>query len=209
MTVENPVLLAIVGGAHGIKGECRVKSFTEEPEAFGRYGPLFDKAGKRYTVKSARPQKNMLLVRFAEVADRNEAERLNGTELFVDRSVLPEALDDGEFYLEDLVGLEARDLAGEPIGRVVAVHNFGAGDILEIAPGKGQTVMIPFTEAAVPELDPASGIVTVDPLAAGLVDTGEEEDGDRDEAEAIGDDSANDHADIIAPGRAGSREKSS
>ena len=173
-TERHPVLLAIVGGAHGIRGECRVKSFTEEPEAFGRYGPLFDKAGKHYTVKSARPQKNMLLVRFAEVADRNEAERLNGTELFVDRSVLPEALDDGEFYLEDLVGLEARTLAGELIGRVVAVHNFGAGDILELAPDKGQTVMIPFTEAAVPELDPASGVVTVDPVAAGLVDTGED-----------------------------------
>ena len=171
-----PVLLAVIGGAHGIRGECRVKSFTEEPEAFGRYGPLFDAKGNRYTVKAARPQKNVLLVRFAEVADRNQAERLNGTELFVDRSLLPETEDDDEFYLEDLIGLEARSVDGDLIGRVFAVHNFGAGDILEIAPPKGPTVMIPFSEAAVPGLDLAAGTISVDPVAAGLVASEDDED---------------------------------
>lgn len=175
-----PVLLAVIGGAHGIRGECRVKSFTEEPEAFGRYGPLFDGKGNRYTVKAARPQKNVLLVRFAEVADRNHAERLNGTELFVDRSLLPAPEDDDEFYLEDLIGLDVRAVDGDAIGRVVAVHDFGAGDILEIAPPKGPTVMIPFSEAAVPELDLEAGFLVVEPLAAGLVDA---DDGEADDAE--------------------------
>ncbi len=176
------VLLAVVGGAHGIRGECRVKSFTDVPEDFARYGPLFDEKGNRYTVKAARPQKNMLLVRFAEVQDRNQAERLNGTELFVDRAALPETEEDDEFYLEDLEGLEARSVTGETIGRVVAVYNFGAGDILEIAPKKGATVMIPFSEAAVPELDLEAGTLTVEPLAAGLIDSDEAEDHDAEDA---------------------------
>ncbi|TFF21646.1 ribosome maturation factor RimM [Jiella endophytica] len=185
-----PVILAVVGGAHGIRGECRVKSFTEEPEAFGRYGPLFDAKGNRYTVTSARPQKNMLLVRFAEVTDRNGAERLNGTELFVDRSVLPETEEDDEFYLEDLVGLMALSVTGETIGAVVAVHDFGAGDILELAPERGATVMIPFSEAAVPELDIEAGTLTVEPVAAGLADTvDEDEDEEPGDGEPDGSDS--------------------
>lgn len=171
MTLENPILMAVIGGAHGIRGECRVRSFTEEPGAFGAYGPLFDAKGNRYTVKSARPQKNVLLVRFEEVSDRSHAERLNGTELFVDRALLPATEDEEEFYLEDLVGLAAATADGEPVGEVIAVHNFGAGDILEIAPPEGATVMIPFSEAAVPDLDVEAGVLTVEPVAAGLVAT--------------------------------------
>ncbi|MCK5933945.1 MAG: ribosome maturation factor RimM [Fulvimarina manganoxydans] len=173
MTLQSPVLLAVIGGAHGIRGECRVKSFTEDPKAFASYGPLYDKAGQRYTVKAARPQKAMLLVRFAEVSDRTHAERLNGTELFVDRSVLPETEEEDEFYLDDLIGLFARQVSGEPIGEVVAVHNFGAGDILEIEPANGQTVMIPFSEAAVPEIDIEDGFILVEPYAAGLASSEE------------------------------------
>ncbi|MEE2953308.1 MAG: ribosome maturation factor RimM [Pseudomonadota bacterium] len=175
MTLQSPVLLAVIGGAHGIRGECRVKSFTEDPKAFASYGPLYDKAGQRYTVKAARPQKAMLLVRFAEVSDRTHAERLNGTELFVDRSVLPETEEEDEFYLDDLIGLFARQVSGEPIGEVVAVHNFGAGDILEIEPASGQTVMIPFSEAAVPEIDIEDGFILVEPYAAGLASIEEPE----------------------------------
>ena len=185
MTLPSPVLLAVIGGAHGIRGECRVKSFTEDPQAFASYGPLYDKAGQRYTVKAARPQKAMLLVRFAEVSDRTHAERLNGTELFVDRSVLPETEEEDEFYLDDLVGLFARQVSGEPIGEVVAVHNFGAGDILEIKPETGPTVMIPFSEAAIPEIDVDEGFLLVEPYAAGLAasDDAEEDDADRHDAE--------------------------
>ncbi|MCB8839619.1 ribosome maturation factor RimM [Aurantimonas sp. VKM B-3413] len=168
--LDHPVLLAVIGGAHGIRGECRVKSFTEDPAALGAYGPLFDAKGNRYTVKSARPQKTMVLVRFVEVADRNHAERLNGTELFVERALLPDPEGDGEFYLDDLIGLSVETVAGEPVGTVVAVHNFGAGDIVEIAPAGGRTVMIPFSEAAVPEIDGERGLMIVEPGAAGLTE---------------------------------------
>ncbi|WP_152047117.1 ribosome maturation factor RimM [Aureimonas psammosilenae] len=167
---SHPVLLGIVGGAHGLKGECRVSSFTAEPQDLGAYGPLFDKRGARYTVLSARIQKNVVVVRFEEVRDRDQAERLNGTELFVDRSSLPEDEEDDDFYIADLVGLQVVTVAGEAVGTVVAVHDFGAGDILEIAPERGQSVMIPFSEAAVPEVDLDGERIVVEPVAAGLVE---------------------------------------
>ncbi|MFD2238664.1 ribosome maturation factor RimM [Aureimonas populi] len=181
-SLPNPVLLATIGGAHGIKGEVRVKSFTGEPEDIGAYGPLFDAKGARYTVKSARLSKTVVIVRFAEVADRNHAERLNGTELFVDRSVLPREGED-EFYHSDLVGLVARRLDGEVIGEVIAFHDFGAGDILEIAPDGGASVMIPFTLEAVPEVDLDLGHILVEPVAAGLEGAVEVREGDAIEGE--------------------------
>lgn len=182
MKLENPVLLGVVGGAHGVRGEVRVKSYTDEPTDIGAYGPLQDETGNRYTVKSARAQKTVVVVKFDEVNDRNHAERLNGRELFVERSLLPEPEEDDEFYLDDLEGLSVETLAGEAVGIVVAVHNFGAGDILEVAPEEGATLMIPFSEAAVPELDLENGLMRVDPVAAGLVDDpdagNDENDGD-------------------------------
>lgn len=177
--LQAPVLIAVVGGAHGIRGEVRVKSFTEDPEDVGAYGPLFDAKGARYTVKSARFQKTVVIVRFAEVADRNHAERLNGTELFVDRSNLPDEGED-EFYQADLVGLVARTTDGAVIGEVVGFHDFGAGDILEIAPDGGASVMIPFTLQAVPEVDFDLGFILVEPVAAGLKDAVEVREGDAD-----------------------------
>ncbi|KAB0681210.1 ribosome maturation factor RimM [Aureimonas leprariae] len=175
-----PVLLGIVGGAHGLKGECRVSSFTADPCDLGAYGPLFDAAGNRYTVRSARPQKNVVVVRFAEVRDRDHAERLNGRELFVARDALPEEDDAGDFYVADLVGLAVVTLEGEAVGEVVAAHDFGAGDVLEIRPERGPTVMIPFSEAAVPEVDLEAGRIKVEPVAAGLAST---ERGEEDEPE--------------------------
>ncbi|WP_062226920.1 ribosome maturation factor RimM [Aureimonas frigidaquae] len=177
-----PVLLGVIGGAHGIRGECRVKSYTEDPEDLGAYGPLKDARGRVFTVLSARLQKNVVVVRFREVTDRNAAEALNGTELFIDRAHLP---DDGEdFYQADLIGLDARSTEGELLGEIIAFHNFGAGDILEIRSAAGGTVMIPFTQAAVPDIDLELGAITVEPVAAGLKDAvearpepGEEEGG--------------------------------
>lgn len=166
---QTPVLLGVVGGAHGIKGEVRVKSFTQDPLDIKAYGPLFDAAGNRYTIRSARVQKTVVVVRIAEVGDRNAAERLNGTELFVDRSVLPEE-DEDAFYQTDLVGLAVETGTGEAVGTVIAVHDFGAGDLLEIAPPRGASVMIPFSEAAVPEIDMERGVLVVEPLAAGLAE---------------------------------------
>lgn len=174
------VLFGIIGGAHGIKGEVRVKSYTEEPEDLGAYGSLSDEKGNRYTVVSARAQKNVLVVRFEEVRDRNHAERLNGTELFVPRSALPDEDDGEEFYQADLVGLVARTTEGVVLGEVTAFHNFGAGDILEIAPEDGASLMVPFSEAAVPEIDLDLGYLLVEPVAAGLKDAIEarEDEGD-------------------------------
>lgn len=174
MIVDRSVLLGIVGGAHGIRGECRVRSFTADPTDIGAYGPLVDAAGRRYTVRSARAQKNVVVVRFAEVGTRDEAERLNGTELFVGRAALPED-DEDDFYQADLIGLRAVSAGGAVVGEVIAVHDFGAGDILEIRPARGATVMIPFSRAAVPEIDVEAGMLTVEPVAAGLVDDGAEE----------------------------------
>ncbi|WP_182421988.1 ribosome maturation factor RimM [Aureimonas sp. ME7] len=178
-TQREPVLMAVIGGAHGIKGEVRVRSLTKEPEDLGAYGPLFDAKGRTFTVASARAQKNVVVARFREVGDRNAAELLNGTELFVDRSALPEEGED-EFYHADLVGLVARTTDGRVIGEVVAFHDFGAGDILEIAPDDGASVMIPFTQSAVPEVDLELGFLVVEPVAAGLEGAVEAREGEGD-----------------------------
>lgn len=177
-SLNEPVLLGIVGAAHGIRGEVRVKSYTAVPEAIGTYGVLRDARGRSFTVLSARPQKTVVVVRFAEVKDRNAAEALNGTELFVERALIPDADEDEGFLYDDLIGLEARDEAGTVYGRVVAVHDFGAGDILELKPPAGPTVMIPFTEIAVPGIDVAAGTITIEPVAAGLKDAIEVREGD-------------------------------
>jgi 16S rRNA processing protein RimM len=160
--------MAVIGAAHGIKGEVRVKSFTADPAALGDYGPLESADGRRFEVLEARPAGSVVVVRFKGVADRSAAETLNGTALFVDRSALPEG-DDDEFYHADLIGLAVRDEAGTVIGTVRAVQNFGGGDILDVA-GPGGDVLIPFTRAAVPQVDLAAGFLGVDRLAAGLVD---------------------------------------
>jgi 16S rRNA processing protein RimM len=171
--VKNPVQMAVIGAPHGIRGEVRVKTFTGDPLALGDYGPLQAADGRRFEVLDIRPAGTVVVVRFKSVGDRNAAEALNGTELFVDRSALPDDTEEGEFYHADLVGLAVRDETGEPVGKVVAVQNFGGGDILEIVHGGTKGVLIPFTEAAVPEVDVAAGFVRIDSIAAGLV---EEED---------------------------------
>ncbi|MBK8456289.1 MAG: 16S rRNA processing protein RimM [Phyllobacteriaceae bacterium] len=128
---SNPVQLGIVGAPHGVKGELRVKSFTADPLAIGGYGPLFLGDGRALNILALRPQGDMLVARFDGVTTREQAAGLTNKALFVDRSLLPDTGDE-EFYHADLVGLEARDLAGGLIGRVVGVQDFGAGDILEI-----------------------------------------------------------------------------
>ncbi|MBC8130851.1 MAG: ribosome maturation factor RimM [Rhizobiaceae bacterium] len=173
MTLANPILLGVVGGAHGIRGEVRIRSFTEEPTDIKAYGPLFDAKGNRYTIKSARVQKTVVVVTIAEVTDRNHAERLNGTELFVDRSMLPQD-DEDEFYQADMVGMAVETAAGEPVGTVFAFHDFGAGEVVEIKPARGPTVMIPFSEAAIPDIDMERRVMVVEPLAAGLLDAPED-----------------------------------
>ncbi|BCG92111.1 ribosome maturation factor RimM [Mesorhizobium sp. 131-2-1] len=172
---QNPVQLAVIGAAHGIKGELRVKTFTGDPLALADYGPLYAKDGRAFQIIDIRPANTVVVVRFKGVSDRNAAEALSGTELFVDRSMLPDDGEEDEFYHADLIGLEVRDDKGAAIGKVVAVHNFGGGDILDVTLGGRKGVLIPFTQAAVPQVSVAEGFVRVDPLAAGLV---EDEDGE-------------------------------
>ncbi|MCV3208240.1 ribosome maturation factor RimM [Mesorhizobium sp. YC-39] len=166
---QNPVQMAVIGAAHGIKGELRVKTFTGEPLALADYGPLYAKDGRAFQIIDIRPANTVVVVRFRGVNDRNAAEALAGTELFVDRSMLPDDGEEDEFYHADLVGLEVRDDSGV-IGKVVAVHNFGGGDILDVTLGGRKGVLIPFTQAAVPDVSITEGFIRVDPAAAGLVD---------------------------------------
>ncbi|MBN9242671.1 MAG: ribosome maturation factor RimM [Mesorhizobium sp.] len=173
---KNPILMAVIGAAHGIRGELRVKTFTGDPLALGDYGPLRAKDGRAFEVLDIRPAGTVAVVRFKGVADRSAAEALTGTELFVDRSALPDEEDEDDFYQADLIGLSVRDDTGATVGTVVAVQNFGGGDILELTLGARKGVLIPFSKAAVPDVSIADGYIRIDPIAAGLV---EDEDSDR------------------------------
>jgi 16S rRNA processing protein RimM len=177
--LENPVLMAVIGAAHGIKGEVRVKSFTGDPEALGDYGPLLTADGRVFEVLDVRPQKEVVVVRFKGVKDRNAAEALAGTELFVDRSALPPVSDEEEFYHADLVGLSVVDTEGVRLGTVKTMHDYGGGDIVEVAITGARSVLVPFTKAAVPAIDIAAGTMTVDRVGAGLVED-EDDDAPRD-----------------------------
>ena len=156
------VLLGAIAGAHGIRGEVTIRTFTGDPADITSYGALSDKTGARtFKLAGVRVTAKGVVARIAGVADRNAAEALRGTELYVERAALPEA-DAGEYYHADLIGCAAVDAAGVVIGRIVAVPNFGAGDLLEIetAPGR-PTDLILFTDAFVPVVDVANRRVTV------------------------------------------------
>ena len=153
------ICIARIGAAHGVRGAVKLWTFTEDPLAVKHYGPLATKDGARqFEVTSAREAKGHLVATLKGVTTRDEAERLNGVELYVARDKLP-ATDDDEYYHADLIGLAAVTTAGEPLGRVVAIHNFGAGDIIEIAPSQGPTMLLPFSNAVVPTVDLAGGRV--------------------------------------------------
>jgi len=155
------VCVARIGAAHGVRGAVKLWTFTEDPFAVRRYGPLLAKDGKRqFEVAQAREARDHLVATFKGVTTRDEAERLNGIELYVARAKLP-ATDEDEYYHTDLIGLAAVTTAGDALGRVLAIHNFGAGDIIEIAPPTGTTMLLPFTDAVVPEVDITGGRVVI------------------------------------------------
>ena len=155
------ILLAQIGAPHGIKGEVRVKPFGD-PEMLDQYGRLETAEGQLFRIKRMRPQKTMLVVKFEGVNSREEAQALNGTELYVERAKLPPP-DEDEFYISDLIGM-AVNAEGSIIGSVKDVPNFGAGDMIEVEPaGGGSTYYLPFTEEVVPEIDFEAGNVTVIP----------------------------------------------
>ena len=175
MAPAQKLLMGRIGAAHGIKGEVRIQSFTEDPMALAAYGPLATgKPGLVVEIETARLAGNVLVARLKGVSDRTAAERLNGTELFVDRERLSPPEDEDDFYHADLVGLEARLTDGRVLGMVSAVPNFGAGDLLEVRdPRSGDTYLYPFTKAAVPEVHVKDGYLVIDPPID--ADPGEEE----------------------------------
>lgn len=156
------VCVGIVVGAHGVRGQVRIRSFTAKPAEVGAYGPVQDKSGThRFMVQvTGTSSRNVVLAVVAGIADRSHAEALQGTYLFVPRAALPEPEED-TFYWADLIGLTVILPDGELVGRVKALHDFGAGIMLEVAMGVGRTVMVPFTRAAVPKVDVTSGQVVV------------------------------------------------
>ena len=157
--------MGVFGAPQGVRGEVRVKSLTGEPGAIGGYGPLTDKGGKRaFAFESLRPVKDdMLVARLAGVSTREAAETLKGVELFARRDQLPPPNED-EFYYDDLVGLEAVDAEGAPLGRIVSLMNYGGGDVLEIAPAQGgETLLLAFTKRVAPSIDFEAGRIVIEP----------------------------------------------
>ncbi|HKK36815.1 MAG TPA: ribosome maturation factor RimM [Paracoccaceae bacterium] len=170
MPDSDSICVGAVAGAFGVRGEVRLKSFCADAAAIADYAPLSDEAGRSYEVRLTRPVKNGFAARLSGVETREDAEALRGRRLYAPRARLP-ALPDDEFYHADLVGLEVVDPGGAPLGRVRAVHDFGAGDMLEIfGPRLGQPVMLPFTREAAPTVDLAAGRIVVDPPAGLLPD---------------------------------------
>src|ERR1700736_6297206 len=162
MAMAAHLCIARIGAAHGVRGAVKLWTFTEDPLAVKAYGPLSTKDGARqFEVTHAREAKGRLVATFKDIATREDAERLNGVELYIAREKLPAAGED-EYYHADLIGLAAVTPANEPLGRVIAIHNFGAGDIIEIAPAHGATMLLPFTNAVVPMVDLAGGRVVIE-----------------------------------------------
>ncbi len=155
--------MGAVIAAHGIKGEVKVKTFTSSPDALSAYGPLATDSGRALKIASLNPAKgDEAIVRFEGIDDRSAAETLKGVQLFVARASLPEPEAD-EFYFADLVGLRVEDVAGNHLGKVRAIHNFGAGDIIELERASGGTELIPFDASVVREVDIAKGRIVIEP----------------------------------------------
>jgi 16S rRNA processing protein RimM len=163
--VAERICVAQIGGAHGLRGEVKLKSFTADPMAVKNYGRLTTEDGStNFQIETLRPAKGHLVARFRGIGDRNAAERLANLRLFVPRERLPPPAAE-EYYHADLIGLCAVTADGTEIGTVAAVHDFGAGDILEVRPqAGGTTIMVPFTAAFVPSVDIAGGRIVVMPL---------------------------------------------
>ena len=156
------ICLGAIAGAHGVRGLVKIKSFTEEPADLTAYGPLGDETGeRRFEIAVTGQAKGLLVARIEGVADRDAAQNLRGVRLYVDRAALPAPEETEAYYHADLIGLAAEDPQGQPLGRIAAVENYGAGDYLEIAPLEGAPLLVPFTQAAVPLIDIEAGRVVV------------------------------------------------
>ncbi len=161
---QDRVCVGAISGAFGVRGEAKLKCFTAEPKAVASYGPLQSEDGQRvFDIKITRTIKGGLAARLSGVETREEVEALKGTRLYVDRSVLPPT-DEDEFYYADLIGLVVEDQNGEKLGKIKAVHEYGAGDVIEYQPvGGGESLMLSFTREIVPKVDVAGGKIIVVP----------------------------------------------
>jgi len=154
--------IGVVVGAHGVKGALRIKAFTADPADLTAYGPLTGDAGQKWKLKlSGIDTKGVVTAKIDGVDDRNQAEALKGAKLYIERGALPE-VDEDEFYIADLIGLPAENPAGEPLGTIKAVFNFGAGDVVEVSGDQGD-ILVPFTLKAVPVVDVKARRVVIDP----------------------------------------------
>ena len=163
------VLVGVIVGAHGIKGEVKLKSFASEPLNIGRYGPLQSASGQSFEIIKLKAAKDDFIAGLKSVNDRNEAETLKGVELFVNREKLPK-LKVHETYAHDLMGLDVVTENGSKLGKLVGMPNYGAGDLLEVAvEGNSDTVLIPFTSSFVPQDDFTNGKIIVN-LPEGYLD---------------------------------------
>ncbi len=166
---KDRVCLGVMVGAHGVRGLVKVKSFTEAPEDVAAYGPVSDKSGKRrWTLQVTGPapgKRDVVLAKVEGVSDRDAAQALHGTELYVARSALPALAEEETFYHADLIGLRVEDPEGRELGKVVAVENYGAGDFLEVERPDGKLLLLAFTRAVVPEVDIAGGRLVAMPPA--------------------------------------------
>ncbi len=173
--MSDRICVGAIAGSFGVRGEVRIKSFCTEPTAVADYGPLSTEDGKtEYTLTIVRPVKGGFAARLSGVKSKEAADALKGTRLYAPRTALP-SLPDDEFYHTDLMGLEVFDTGGEALGKVHAVHNHGASDLLEVRmKGKSGTVLVPFTQAVVPTVDLAAGRIIIDP-PEGLFSESDEE----------------------------------
>ncbi|WP_284179162.1 ribosome maturation factor RimM [Rhabdaerophilum sp. SD176] len=162
---ESRVALAVIGAPHGVRGECRVKAYTADPMAIADYGPLFSEDGRVFEIEQGRFLKDdMLVVKFVGEDDRDRVKALTGLLLYVDRASLPPPDEEDEFYHADLIGLPVYDQAGALVGTVLAMHDFGAGDLMEIRPASGGgTWLQPFTRVATPVVDIPGRRIVIDP----------------------------------------------
>jgi len=162
------IMVAQIGPAHGITGEVKLLSHTDDQTNVLDYGPLLDASGKAMiTITSARAHKGALIIKAKEIPDRTAAEKLKGLKLFVPRDVFPAPEDEDEFYITDLINLKVKDIAGNDFGVVLGVENFGAGDLLNIRKNDGKAEYLAFTRANVPDVHLADGYIIIDPAGFG------------------------------------------
>lgn len=182
---RDDICVGVIAGAHGVRGAVRIKAFTAEPRNVAAYGPVSDESGARRFRLELQPgtgsaKAGQVIARIDGICDRDAAEALKGTRLHVPRSALPPPEAD-EFYHADLIGLVVESLDGEQLGRIRAIDDFGAGDMLTVQGDDGREIVLPFTRTVVPQIDVAGGRIVADP-PAGLLETGPDSHAEADDA---------------------------